>query len=57
MSPIELATGRTLACDKDCKADIEAYIEATIDGDITNDRRRKPTVAYHWDHQGIFKVP
>ena len=36
LSPRELATGRKLACDKDCRADIGAYIKATVDANITN---------------------
>ena len=31
----ELATGRKLACGKDCRADIGAYIKATVNADIT----------------------
>ena len=35
LSPRELATGRKLTCDKDCRAVIGAYIEATVDAGIT----------------------
>ena len=37
LSPKELVTGRSLACDKDyCRADLGVYIESTMDADVIN---------------------
>ena len=41
LTPRELASGRKVACDKDCCADIGTYIEATVDADITNGQEER----------------